>query len=341
LVMVEATAVLPEGRITHGDLGLWSDDHIEPLKRIATALRANGAIPAIQLAHAGPKASSQRPWQGNGFLTETDLARGEYNWPVVSAGANPYGEGWLTPAELSVADLEIVKAAFVASARRAEEAGFDIVEVHCAHGYLLNSFLSPVTNTRTDEYGGDLAARMRFPLEVVAAVRAAWPADKPLFVRVSAVDGIREGAGIEDTVAFAKALKTLDVDMVDCSSGGIAPRYDFPSSWGYQVQYAARVRREADIATVAVGLISEAAHAEAIVARGSADLVAIGREALLDPNWALHAHNQLQMAEDPPFAYWPPQSGWWLVGRDKQIASFINTRWSAFNNATAEPEGAA
>jgi 2,4-dienoyl-CoA reductase-like NADH-dependent reductase (Old Yellow Enzyme family) len=329
LVMVEATAVVPEGRITHGDLGLWSDAQIEPLRRITTALKANGSTPAIQLAHAGPKASSQRPWQGNGPLTETDFARGEYNWPVVSAEANAYGPGWLTPSALTVEDMETVKAAFAAAARRAEEAGFEIVEVHCAHGYLLNSFLSPVTNTRTDAYGGDLQRRMRFPLEVIEAVRKAWPADKPLFVRVSAVDGLREGAGIDDTVVFAKALKGLDVDMVDCSSGGVAPRYDFPSSWGYQVPYAAKVRLEAAIGTVAVGLISEVDHAEDIVARGAADLVALGREALFDPNWALHARDQLYFEEERQFTAWPPQSGWWLIGRDNQTASFANTPWSA------------
>ncbi len=324
LVMVEATAVVPEGRITHGDLGLWDDDHIEGLARIAHFLKANGVAAAIQLAHAGPKASEQRPWQGNGPLDEADFARGEENWRVVSAAANPYGPGWLTPTALSLAEMESVKEAFVAAAARAQKAGFDVVEVHCAHGFLLNSFLSAVTNTRTDDYGGDRERRMRFPIEVVQAVRAAWPKEKPLFVRVSAVDGIREGGSIDDTIAFARHLKEIGVDIVDCSSGGIAPRYDFPSSWGYQVPYADAVRREAGIATVAVGLIVDAKQAEAIVSDSRADLVAIGREALLNPNWALHAHDQLKPA-DELFAAWPPQSGWWLKGRSAQISSFTKT----------------
>jgi 2,4-dienoyl-CoA reductase-like NADH-dependent reductase (Old Yellow Enzyme family) len=325
LVMVEATAVVPEGRITHGDLGLWKDDQIDGLRRIVDALKANGAAAGIQLAHAGPKASSQRPWQGNGPLSEADFERGEQNWAIVSASDNPYGPGWLKPIALSRQAMDGVKEAFVASARRADRAGFDVIEVHCAHGYLLNSFLSPVTNTRDDEYGGDLEGRMRFPLEVVESVRKAWPAQKPLFVRVSAVDGIREGASIEDTVAFARHLKDLDVDIVDCSSGGIAPRYDFPSSWGYQVPYARRVRQEAGIGSAAVGLIVDARHAEAIVADGEADLVAIGREALFDPNWALHARDQLEPAEGGPFSAWPPQSGWWLKGRVGQINSFAGS----------------
>jgi 2,4-dienoyl-CoA reductase-like NADH-dependent reductase (Old Yellow Enzyme family) len=325
MVMVEATAVVPEGRITHGDLGLWKDEQVDGLRRIVDALKANGAAAGIQLAHAGPKASSQRPWQGNGPLSDADFERGEYNWAVVSASDNPYGDGWLMPTALSRRDMDKVKEAFVAATRRADQAGFDAVEVHCAHGYLLNSFLSPVTNTRQDEYGGNLEGRMRFPLEVVDAVRNAWPATKPLFVRVSAVDGVREGASIEDTVQFALHLKELNVDIVDCSSGGIAPRYEFPSSWGYQVPYARRVRREAGVGTAAVGLIVDAQHAEAIVAEGHADLVAIAREALFDPNWALHAREELEHAERGLFSAWPPQAGWWLKGRVGQINSFVES----------------
>ncbi|HEY0235928.1 MAG TPA: NADH:flavin oxidoreductase/NADH oxidase, partial [Afipia sp.] len=288
LVMVEATAVLPEGRITHGDLGLWSDAQIEGLARIATALKASGAVAAIQLAHAGPKAASQRPWEGNGSLSQADFDRGEYPWPVVSASDKPYADGWLKPTALTRDMMDKVKAAFVASTNRALAAGFDVVEVHCAHGYLLNSFLSPVTNNRSDAFGGDLEGRMRFPLEVVEAVRNAWPDDKPLFVRVSAVDGLREGMSIDDTVEFARRLKMLGVDIVDCSSGGIAPRYEYPSSYGYQVPYASRVRAEVGVGTMAVGLIVDGPQAEAIVAEARADIVAIGREALVDPNFPLH-----------------------------------------------------
>lgn len=323
LVIVEATGVVPEGRITHGDLGIWSDDHIPGLRRIADALKMYGAVAGIQIAHAGPKAASQRPWEGNGALDDDDVRRGERPWPVVSASGKPYADGWLKPAALSSTTMAEVKQAFVDAARRADAAGFDVIEVHCAHGYLLNSFLSPVTNDRKDEYGGDLDGRMRFPLEVVQAVRAAWPQGKPLFVRVSAVDGLREGMSIEDTVVFSRRLKALDVDIVDCSSGGIAPRYEYPSSYGYQVPYAQKVRSEAGIGTAAVGLIVNGRQAEAIVASGQADLVAIGREALADPNFALHAEAELG-AVDPqvPFASWPTQVGWWLQGRAAQIRTF-------------------
>lgn len=326
LVMVEATAVLPEGRITHGDLGLWSDAHVDGLARIATALKASGAVAAIQLAHAGPKAASQRPWEGNGPLSKADFDRGELPWPVVSASDKPYGEGWLKPTALTRLMMDDVKAAFVAATKRALAAGFDVVEVHCAHGYLLNSFLSPVTNNRSDEFGGDLEGRMRFPLEVVQAVRAAWPDDKPLFVRVSAVDGLREGMSIDDTVAFARRLKLLGVDIVDCSSGGIAPRYEYPSSYGYQVPYASRVRAEVGIGTAAVGLIVNAHQAEAVVAEGHADIVAIGREALVDPNFPLHAEAELGEADPAnPYGSFPVQATWWLQGRANQIKQFSAT----------------
>ncbi|WP_420997694.1 NADH:flavin oxidoreductase/NADH oxidase [Cupriavidus sp. 30B13] len=323
LIMVEATAVVPGGRITHGDLGLWSDDHIPGLRRIAEALKMYGAVAGIQIAHAGPKAASQRPWQGNGALDDSDFQRGEQPWPVVSASNKPYADGWLKPTALTSATMAEVKQAFVDAARRADAAGFDVIEVHCAHGYLLNSFLSPVTNDRKDEYGGDLEGRMRFPLEVIQAVRAIWPQDKPLFVRVSAVDGLREGMSIEDTIVFARRLKALSVDIVDCSSGGIAPRYEYPSSYGYQVPYAQKVRSEVGIGTAAVGLIVNGRQAEAIVESGQADLVAIGREALADPNFALHAEAELGTVDPKaPFASWPTQVAWWLQGRAVQIQTF-------------------
>lgn len=323
LVIVEATGVVPEGRITHGDLGIWSDDHIPGLRRLADAVKMYGAAAGIQIAHAGRRAASQRPWQGNGMLDERDFQRGERPWPVVSASDKPYADGWLKPAALTKATMAEVKQAFVDAARRSDEAGFDMIEVHSAHGFLLNSFLSPVSNDRMDEYGGDFEGRMRFPLEVVQAVRAAWPQGKPLFVRVSAVDGLREGMPIDDTVVFSRRLKELGVDIVDCSSGGIAPRYEYPSSYGYQVPYAQKVRSEAGIGTAAVGLIVNGRQAEAIVASGQADLVAIGREALADPNFALHAQAELG-AVDPeaPFASWPTQVAWWLQGRAAQIRTF-------------------
>lgn len=320
LVFVEATAVVPEGRITHGDLGIWTDNQIPGLARIASALKMYGAVAGIQIAHAGPRAATQRPWEGNGALIDVDFQRGEEPWQVVSASDKPYADGWLKPTALTREAMAEVKDAFVNAARRANAAGFDVVEVHCAHGFLLNGFLSPVTNDRTDEFGGDLEGRMRFPLEVMEAVRAAWPEDKPLFVRVSAVDGFREGMSIEDTVVFARHLKELGVDIVDCSSGGIAPRYEYPLSYGYQVSYAQKVRSEAGVGTAAVGLIVNGQQAQAIVANDQADLVAIGREALVDPNFPLQAEAQLGAA-DPQnlFGSWPTQVTWWLQRRARQI----------------------
>jgi 2,4-dienoyl-CoA reductase-like NADH-dependent reductase (Old Yellow Enzyme family) len=305
LVVLESTAVVPEGRITPGDLGIWSDEQVAPLARIASLLKSYGAAAGIQLGHAGPKASTQRPWQGFGPLNGDDAGRGEAAWPTVSASANAAVEGWPEPAALTHEGIAEVKAAFVAAARRALDAGFDVVELHCAHGYLLNAFLSPLANHRTDEYGGDLAGRMRLPLEVARELRAVVPDDKPLFVRVSAVDGELTGTTADDTVAFARELKAVGVDVVDCSSGGVGKRYAHPEHYSYQVPYAARVRNEAGVASMAVGLVVDPAQAEAIVASGEADLVALGRTALDDPNWPLHAAEALGGAPD-----WPLQAGW-------------------------------
>ncbi|HLJ64804.1 MAG TPA: NADH:flavin oxidoreductase/NADH oxidase, partial [Stellaceae bacterium] len=245
-VFVEATAVQPEGRITYGDLGLWQDSQIVPLARIARFLKAEGATPAIQLGHAGRKASTQRPWHGNGPLDAADRTRGETPWPVVAPSAVALGEGWLTPAALQSGDLAELRAAWHRATLRARDAGFEIVEVHGAHGYLLNSFLSPLTNRRNDAYGGDLAGRMRFPLEIAEIVRAAWPGDRPVFFRVSAVDGVEGGSSIEDTVTLARALHERGIDVIDCSSGGIAGSATaarIPRTPGFQVPFAERIKR--------------------------------------------------------------------------------------------------
>ncbi|WP_075188214.1 NADH:flavin oxidoreductase/NADH oxidase [Teredinibacter haidensis] len=318
LVFLEATAVLPEGRITHGCLGLWSDDQISGMARIADALKANGAVAGIQIGHAGPKACTQRPWLGNGPLNDEDSERGELPWTVVSATDQPFDEGWLKPQALSIEAIQSHKKAFVDAALRADKSGFDVLEVHCAHGYLMNSFLSPLTNTRSDQYGGSLENRMRFPLEVVKAVREVWPEGKPLFVRISAVDGVEGGVEIADSVAFAKELKAMGVDIVDCSSGGVVPRYELPSTLGHQVPYAAQIRKEVGVGTMAVGLITDPAQAEDIVATQSADFVAIGREALANPQWALFAEAQLNKSEET-FASWSLQSGWWLEHRARHL----------------------
>ncbi len=321
-VFFEAAAVLRDGRITHGDLGIWSDDHLPPIRRIVDFLRAQGSVSAIQLAHAGRKAASQRPWHGNGPLDETDAARGEVPWPVIAPSAEPMGEGWLVPAEMTRNDMDRVRDAFAAAARRAYAAGIDVAEIHGAHGYLLHSFLSPVSNLRTDAYGGDRPGRMRFPLEVAEAVRAAWPGDKPLFFRVSAVDGLEEGGWrIEDSIALGRELKELGVDLVDCSSGGIggsATAARIPRVQGFQVPFSEAIRDGADMPTMAVGLILEPEMANDIVASGKADLVAIARQGLYDPFWARHAAHALDHGKD--YADWPAQYGWWLSRRDRFMA---------------------
>lgn len=322
LVFTEAIAVHEHGRITHGDLGLWHDGQIAPLKRITDFLRQFGAVPAIQLAHAGRKASMQRPWNGNGPLEERDFAAGEIPWPIVAPSALPLAEGWLVPHELSIAELGALKEAWRAAALRALDAGFEIAEVHGAHGYLLHEFLSPLSNRRNDAYGGSLAGRMRFPLEVVETVRAAWPADKPLFFRISAVDGIDGGWTLDDSVILARALRERGVDVVDCSSGGLmgsATAARMPRNPGFQVPFAETIRRDASTATMAVGLILDALQAEQVLQSGAADLVAIGREALYNPNWSLHAEEALGAARQ--FHSWPRQYGWWLERRARELAA--------------------
>ena len=314
LVVVEATAVTADGRISHGDVGLWSDDHVPGLARVVDFLHAEGSAAGIQLAHAGAKASSRRPWDGGGPVTEENARPGERPWPTASASAVPAGPGWPAPDELSPTGLAGVRDAFVAAARRADAAGFDVVEVHAAHGYLLHQFLSPLTNRRDDGYGGSLEGRMRFPLEVVDAVRAAWPADKPLIVRISAVDGSRNGLGLDDSVAFARELASRGVDAVDVSGGGIGG-WEHPIGYGYQVPFAARLRAEAGLPTMAVGLIVDPRQAEAVVAEGAADLVAVAREAQDDPNFAVHAARELGAAYD---AY-PVQAGPRLASRDRLL----------------------
>jgi 2,4-dienoyl-CoA reductase-like NADH-dependent reductase (Old Yellow Enzyme family) len=320
MVFTEATAVEARGRITHGDLGLWEDGQIAGLSRVAEFLRAHGAVPAIQLAHAGRKASMQRPWHGNGPLDERDRARGDLPWQVVAPSALPLDEGWLVPHELSLAGIAALQDAWRHAARRALAAGFDVLEMHSAHGYLGHEFLSPLSNRRGDRYGGDLAGRMRFTLETAAAVREVWPQDKPLFVRVSSVDGLEGGWTIEDTVVLARELAARGVDVVDCSSGGLAGSATaarVKRGPGFQVPFAERVRREACVKTMAVGLILEAQQAEAILEADQADLIAIGREALYDPSWALHAEAALGLQGE--FDSWPVQSGWWLERRRRSM----------------------
>ncbi len=310
LVFVESTKVEPRGVGTRGDLCLWSREHAEALRPIASFLREAGARPGIQLSHAGRKARIHRPWEGFGPRQDP---RGE---PVIGPSALAHGAGWPEPRAMTRADIRDVIEAWAAAARLALDAGFEVVEIHGAHGYLVHQFLSDTSNRRGDAYGGSLANRLRFALELAEAVRAAWPARLPLFFRISATDEV--GWGLEDSIALARGLRERGVDVVDCSSGGMGMRSPTAAGQapgpGYQVPYAARIRRDAGVATMAVGLIVRAQQAEAILQEGSADLVAIGREALYDPYWARHAAQAL--GEDLDFSGWPPPYGWWLARRN-------------------------
>jgi len=323
IVFVEATAVEKRGRITHGDTGIWDDGHIDGLKRISSFVKSQGAVPAIQLAHAGRKSSMARPWNGNGPLAQADLDRGDKPWSIVAPTDTAIGDEWIKPRGFQKGDFQVVLNAYREAVRRAHAAGFEIIELHGAHGYLLHTFLSPLSNSRTDEYGGSLENRMRFPLEVVREVRKAWPAGKPLFMRVSSIDDVEGGWSVEDTVAFAKELKKAGVDVVDCSSGGIlgsataATRTLLQRVPGFQIPFAERVRKESGLMTMAVGLILTPQQAEEALAAGRADLIAIGREALYDPNWPVHA--ALALGADPDFAQWPVQYGWWLTRRESLL----------------------
>jgi 2,4-dienoyl-CoA reductase-like NADH-dependent reductase (Old Yellow Enzyme family) len=321
LVFVEAAAVTPEGRNTYGDLGLWSDDFVPALRDLADAIRGHGAVPGIQLFHCGPKAARQRPWEGYGPLGPEQAARGETPWQPLAPSAVAQVEGWAVPREMTVAEIETLLEAYRAAARRCAAAGFDVLNIHAAHGYLLHSFYSPLSNFRTDRYGGDRAGRMRLPLEVAEAVREVWPAEKPILYRLSCVDGADGGWTIDDTVALARELGACGVDVIDCSSRGIGSSPTAAAvarAPGFQVPYAEAVKSATALPTMAVGLILDGRQAEAIVREGRADLVAIARQALYDPHWPLHA--ALELGADPGWAQWPPQYGWWLERRAKQLA---------------------
>lgn len=317
LVSMEATKVERRGLGTVGDMGLWKDEQILPIRKITDFLRAYGAVSGIQLNHAGRKAGTLRPWEGFGPLDRSVKIEGQDHWQVIGPSPVPYLDGWPIPQEMTLEDIKVVIDAFAQAARRAHDAGVDVLEIHGAHGYLVHQFLSPASNVRKDRYGGSLENRMRFALEITKAVRTFWPAGKPLFFRVSAVD--EGGWTLEDSIVLARELKALGVDAIDCSSGGINVRSPTAANvarqLGFQVPFAEKIRKEADIMTVAVGLIVKADQAEAIIANGQADLVALGREMLYDPFWAVHAAKAL--GADPEFKNLPPQYGWWLDRRAK------------------------
>ncbi|MCH8868478.1 MAG: NADH:flavin oxidoreductase/NADH oxidase [Chloroflexi bacterium] len=296
LVMVEATAVQPEGRITHWDLGLWSDSQMEPLREVVESIDSRGGTPAIQLAHAGRKASHTRPWEGGAYL---GLEEG--GWEIVGPSPLPYEESWGTPNELSVEDIDAVVADFVSTARRAVEVGMRAIELHMAHGYLACEFLSPLSNKRRDQYGGSLENRARFCLQVVKAIRNEIPERMPLFVRVSATEYMEGGWDVDECVELCRWLGREGVDLIDCSSGGNSPGQELEPYPGYQVQFASRIRREADILTGAVGLITLPEQAEKVLADGDADVVLLARELLRNPYWP----QQARAALDGEYSGWP------------------------------------
>lgn len=299
LIMVEATAVSPEGRISPGDLGLWDNAHIAPLARIARFITSQGAVPGLQLAHAGRKASCHPSWAGGKPLTDDEGA-----WPVLAPSPLAFGDGSPVPHPLRTNQIEVIGASFAAAARRGVEAGFKVIEIHAAHGYLLHEFLSPLTNHRNDAYGGGFTQRARFLHDVVAGVRAAMPLELPLFVRISATDWVPGGWDLPQSTALAASLKGLGVDLIDVSSGGLLAGVPIAVAEGYQVPFARHLRSNADILTGAVGLITRASFAENVLRERCADLVFVGRELLRDPYWTVRAQRELGAGAA---ARWPLQ----------------------------------
>jgi 2,4-dienoyl-CoA reductase-like NADH-dependent reductase (Old Yellow Enzyme family) len=308
LAFVEATAVTRDGRITPGDMGIWSDGHIEPLARIARFVHSLGAVAGIQLAHAGRKASCDLPWKGGAWLKTAQ----EGGWAVVTPSPIPFNELDPAPVPLDQAEIDGIVAAFEAAAVRALAAGFRVIEIHSAHGYLLHEFLSPLSNHRDDEYGGSLENRMRLLLRVAERLRARIPKERPLFVRISATDWVEGGWDIDQSVVLACRLKGLGVDLIDCSSGALTPKARIPVAKGYQVPFARRIRDETGIMTGAVGMITEPQHANEIITGGDADLVFLARELLRQPYWAIRAAQDLGV--EPP---WPIQYGYAVRRRAK------------------------
>ena len=297
MVIAEATAVAPEGRISPSDTGLWNDDQAEAFAPIVQFIAARGAVPAIQIGHAGRKASVVPPWQGGGVA-----AADAGGWQPVAPSAVPFGLGSPPPGALSLDEIDQVAAQFESAARRALQAGFQVVEVHMAHGYLLHQFLSPLSNRRADVYGGSLENRLRLPLEVARRVRAVWPATLPVLVRISATDWVEGGWDLAQSLELCRQLKALGVDLIDCSTGGLVPDAVIPAAPGFQTPFATSIREQVGIATGAVGLITAAVQAEQIVATGGADVVLLARELLRDPYWPIHAATELKV--DYP---WPVQ----------------------------------
>lgn len=316
LVSVEATAIAPEGRSTWHDLGLWSEEQADAFRPITEFLRAQGCASAIQLQHAGTKSACRPPWEGFGPLQPEDAKHGQARWQAWGPTTAGWSSKYPDSHAIERADIDYLIDRYRKAARLAQRAGFDALEIHSAHGYLLHSFLSPLMNTRSDEFGGSIDGRMRFPLLVAKSVREVWPVERPVLYRVSCVDGPNIGWSLDDSVLLAQRLKELGIDAIDCSSGGMSlPSADdlVPREPGFQVPYARTIRARARIPTVAVGLIRTARQANSIIEDGGADLVALAREALWNPNFAVQAAQEL--GADPEWNLWPRQFGWWLKRR--------------------------
>lgn len=298
LVMVEATAVSPEGCISPADSGIWSDQHADAFRPIVGFIKSHGAMPGIQLAHAGRKASTDVPWRGGGPLNES-----KGGWIPLAPSAVPFDNGYPVPREMTVDDIETVTDQFRSTARRSVAAGFEVIEIHMAHGYLLHEFLSPLANKRMDEYGGSIENRMRFPLFVADSVRKEVPTNLPVFVRISASDWAEGGWDLPQSIEFSRLLKEMGIDLIDCSSGGLVPHVKIPVGPGYQVPFASEIRKQVGIATGAVGMITEARQAEEIISRGDADAVFLARAMLRDPYWANHAAKELGAEPAWPVQY--------------------------------------
>lgn len=288
LIIQEATAVQADGRISYGDMGIWKDEHIQPLQRITSFIEANGSVPGIQLAHAGRKASCDLPWNGG-----AQIKSGDNHWQTVAPSAIPFYETDTPPHALTITEIGELVESFKAAAARALKAGYKVVEIHAAHGYLINEFLSPLSNHRTDEYGGSFANRIRFLLEIIDAIHTVWPATLPVFVRISASDWEEGGWTIDDSVQLARLLQTKNIDLMDCSSGGISPTAKITAGPGYQVGFAEAIKQQTGMPTGAVGIITTATQAEAILQQQQADLIMMAREFLRDPYFPLHAAKEL------------------------------------------------
>ena len=298
LVMTEATAVSPEGRITPADLGIWKDDHIEYLRKITSFILQHDAVPGIQIAHAGRKASHSEPWIGDALIP---ISNG--GWKTIAPSGIPFSKEADAPESITLEEIKALIEKYKVAAKRALDAGFKVIEIHAAHGYLINQFLSPLSNKRTDEYGGSFENRIRLILNIVETVRKVWPANYPLFVRISASDWLPEGWTIADSVTLTNILKSKEVDLIDCSSGGILPNIKIPISPGYQIPFAEQIKKQTGILTGAVGMITQAKQAEEIIANGKADIILMARELLRDPNFPLRAAHELNQDIKWPIQY--------------------------------------